>query len=274
MMQPFFGLSLATAVGLTLVLVGCTGSDGDSEDNTSASTAAVEMVTSATEPSVTTIATTTTSAVLATTAPVQSLLQNGDRNYEIGVFESVGYACDRDDTSECGDSEFELRRIWMGDEVEGDDRSPIDFVDFFAASPGFGDRGGAEEQLEMGLGARIEPTPNVHGLAGESFIKITLSGISASRFLGNWDIERGLRATWLKWDAVAWDTDEPVITSGPILTFPDGTGSNFITEISLIESGRNTMTWVIALNYTGPSQYFFHCSTGACQIRLAPAPQD
>lgn len=276
MTRSLFSLSLIIVIGFTLFLASCTSSNtGESGDTAIAPTTTFQEATTTPEPPATT-APATTLAPVTTTVPVQRIYGS----YEVGVFESAGYACVGDDTSECGDSEFELVKMWLGADTD-----EYDFIDFTTAPQA---SGGAislpEQQMEAGLGVRIEPPTNGHDLIGESFVQITFSGMSARRFVGPWDIERTVHdGRSIRWDAVAPGADNPVTTSGPILTFPDGTGGNFITEMGLVEFGKNTMTWVVGLNYAGPSQHHFHCTDswdgvsdgarGVCQIRLAPAPQ-
>jgi hypothetical protein len=61
-----------------------------------------------------------------------------------------------------------------------------------------------------------------------------------------------------------------------------GMEDQFITEMGLVESGTNAMTWMVGLTYQGPSQYLFQCrdfwngkreASGLCHIRLAPASE-
>lgn len=281
MIRTFFRPPPVSVIGFILLLAGCTSSGTDDSGNTTiASTTAAEQATTTSGTPATT-ATTPTTASATTTVPVQRIYVD----FETGVFESVGYACNGDDTSDCGDSDYELTRIWMGGEVQGDDGNPVDFVDFFTPTPGFdGDIGLPENQIEIGLGVRVEPTTIRRGLVGESFIHLTFSGVSAERFGGTRDLRRTVVDDgWAKWVPVESGAYDPVAMPWPILTFPSGAVGNFITEMGLIESGENTMTWLVGLNYSGPSQYHFRCSefgtgnsqdAGACQIRLAPAPED
>jgi hypothetical protein len=202
-----------------------------------------------------------------------------DLGYETGDFASAGYACDGADTPDCGDGDLELTGIWIGAlDRQAADMEVVDFIDFFMTVPTLsGNIIMPETQIELGLGVRIEPTNDDHGLVGESFVQITFSGVSAGRYLGNSQVRRTVQEdgsiTWVWFEQ---RDDDPATMLGPILTFPDGTGANFITDMALVAFADNTMTWVVALNYAGPSQYDFGCSDfwgGMCQVRLAPGPE-